>query len=217
MDDNFPTNAYKKREPLGVERVERPKIERIVDGPVLRRKRPLSRRIKETFLGGEGATGVFQFVFMEVIVPAAKDMIADSATQAIERTVFGESRSTSRRTGSRIAASVGQVAYNRFGGNSVLTNREAPRQSMSTRGRAVRDFDEILLATRQEGEEVLEKMYTLLSQFGSVSVSDLEEMLGIKGEYTNQKYGWEDLTGSRLVRIRNGSYLLDLPPSQVLR
>src|SRR3954454_10116741 len=91
-----------------------------------------------------------------------------------------------------------------------------PPASMSRRARARHDFDEIVLESRGEAEEVIDRMYDLLSRYDSVSVADMYELTGIQSAHTDQKWGWTDLRGSTVTRTRAGGYLLDLPEPQPL-
>ena len=92
---------------------ENKEIKSVVAGKVIRRKKPLSKRFVETFIGGD-ARSVTRYVLMEVLVPALKDVVTDVVSQATERMIFGESRSSGRRSGSRPASATGFVQYNRF-------------------------------------------------------------------------------------------------------
>jgi len=61
-----------------------------------------------------------------------------------------------------------------------------------------------------EAEEVIDRMFDLVSRYEVVTVADLYELVGVSGEYTDAKWGWTDLRGAAAMRIRDG-YLLDLP------
>ena len=210
MDSEFPSNSTKQRRSVRSE--EPKKIERVVEGEVLRRKKPLGKRITETFVGGD-AKGVWGYVMLDVLVPAAKDTIADAFSQGIERMLFGESRPHSRRGGYRGGGNNGYVSYNRYAPSSM--RREEPRPSMSRRARASHDFDEIILATRVDAEEVIDRLFDLVSRYESATVADLYEMVGVSGNYTDDKWGWTDIRGAGVTRVRNG-YLLDLPRPEPL-
>ena len=206
------------RERLAPETPAKPKIEKVVQGEVKRRKKPLGKRIHETLFGGEDARGVWQFVMVDVLRPAFQDMVADAVTTGVERMIFGGEtpRSTNRR--GRHTGSSGFVSYNRFGGNSVggssirrdPRERDDPRPSLSRHARRTHDFDEIILATRAEGNEVVDRLFSLVDQYGQASVYDLYEMVGITGDYTDEKWGWDNLRGAGVSRTRAG-YVLDLP------
>lgn len=209
---DYPSNSKKARTAKD-DLTENPKkIEKVVEGEVVRRKKPLGRRFTETFIGGDLKTAGAYVVF-EVLLPAARDMIADAASQGVEKMLFGEPRSTSRR-GRFGDGKNGYVSYNRYAPSSSLLRREEPR-GPSRRARANHDFDEIILATRVEAEEVIERLFDLVSRYDAATVADLYELVGVSGNYTDDKWGWSDIRGAGVTRVRNG-YLLDLPRPEPL-
>lgn len=68
---------------------------------------------------------------------------------------------------------------------------------------------------RAEAEEVIDRMFELVSRYGSVSVADMYELVGLASTHTDNKWGWTDLSGAGVSRIRGG-YLLDLPEPEPL-
>jgi hypothetical protein len=207
--DTFPSNSQRKlKAEVESGGVQREKVERIVTSEVTQRKKPLSKRFMETFFGGD-ARGTLFHVVDDILVPAAKDMVADAFTQGFERMIFGESRSGNRRSGSRSGPS-GYVSYNRMGPNR-RPDREREDPRISRRARTNHEFDEIILATRAEGEEVLDRLGDLIEQYEVATVGDLYDLLGITSQYTDAKWGWDDIRDARVERVRSGGYLLDLP------
>lgn len=208
--ETFPSNSrFDKPEPkkISAETQEDKRVERVTTNDVVRRKTPLSRRLREAF-GGDDTRTVADYVLMDVMVPAAKDMMVDAVTQGFERLIFGEARSSTRRAAASRGNS-GYVSYNRFSGKSVAPKDEA-RPTISRRARVNHDFDEIILETRLEAEQVLERLYDIINRYDSATVADLYDLVGITGEFTDNKWGWTNLHGSGVTRVRNG-YLLDLP------
>jgi len=204
MDSEFPPNSARaKMESSEPETPEDKKVEAVVTGEVKRRKKPLGKRFHETFFGGD-AKGTAQYVIFSVLIPAAKDMLVEAGAQGIEKLVYGESK---RRGSYRGVAPTGRIAYHQM----TPSDRPPPAQTISPRARARHEFDEIILQSRGEAEEVLDRMFDLLSRYDSVSVADLYELTGVQSAYTDQKWGWTDLRGSSVHRTRAGGFLLDLP------
>ena len=144
---------------------------------------------------------------------SVKDMVADVISQGVERMFLGEARSTSRRPRKQYMGSNGYISYNRY---SPVHRDDPPfKPSPSRRVRASHDFDEIFLETRVEAEEVLERLFDLIERYQAATVADLYELVGVQGAYTDRKWGWIDIRGSGITRIRNG-YLLDLPRPEAL-
>lgn len=213
--EEFPGNSHKKKTGPAKD-AEPKKVEKIISSDAVLRKKPLSKRFAETFVSGNGK-GVAGYVVMDVLIPAAKDMVADAMSQGVERMLFGEARSTSRRTGLRPGGSSSYVSYNRYSSGSPVSGsrREEPRVTPSRRARATHNFAEIILATRVEAEEVIDRLFDLVSRYETATVADLYDLVGAERSYTDDKWGWADLRGAGVTRIREG-YLLDLPRPEPL-
>lgn len=207
MGDEFPSNSNKGKERAKqAHREPEKKIERIVQGRVQRRKKPLLRRMKETFFGGEG---VWEFLANSVIVPSMQDIFHDVITQGAERMIYRDDYSPGGRRRHHRRDPRGPVRYDRYS-SSGRRDRDEPR-NMSRRDRSTHNFDEIILNTRIEAEETIDAMFDLIQQFEEVTVADLYELVGVTSNYTDQKWGWDDLTGAGATRLSGGGYLLDLP------
>jgi len=204
-----PTNEKKSKE-------EPKKVERVIQGEVIRRKKPMLRRLKDTFGGGD-AKGAVSFVLIDVILPMTKDMVADAVSQGAERMIFGESRSTSRRSGRHFGSgSNNHTNYQKsFRGGSRDNYRDDPRANPTRKARASFDFEDIIIPTRAEAEDVIDQLFELISKFEAVTVAELYSLVGVTPTYTDEQWGWYDLRGAGPTRISNG-YLLELPKPEPL-
>ena len=211
--EDFPSNSQRAR--AGPRKEEKAKVDKVIQGEVVRRKKPLGKRLFETFIGGD-LKGVVSYMTFDILVPSSKDIFIDVVQSGVERLFYGDSRPPSRRSGRRPGGSY--IAYNRYSRDSRddPRDRDRDRPSISRRGRANFDFDEIILDTRVEADEVIERMFDLVSKYEMVTVADLYDLVGIQGNYTDHKYGWEDIRGAGVTRVSNG-YLLDLPKPDPLR
>lgn len=202
--EEYPANSHKSKAPD-----EKEKPEALTQAR--QRKKPLGKRMSDTFVGGD-ARGVWGYVFVEVLIPAAKDMIADAVRESTERILFGEARPRNTRTGGKN----GYVAYRSA---SSPTPREGVRsepRSLSRRARAKHEFDEIIIDTRAEANEVLDRMYEMMDRYQAVTVSDLYDMVGISANFTDEKWGWRELPGAKVHRVGDQGYLLNLPAPEPL-
>lgn len=211
--EDFPSNSQRRQLPRKEEaetkNISKKRIDKVVEGQVVRRKKPLGKKLRETFLGG-GDRSIAEFVFQDVIVPNIKDMLFEANQQAMERMLYpgSEPRPFRRRDPRR-----GHTNYNGISRGPARDRDE--ERSMSRRARANHDFGEIILPTRPEAEAVLEGLFAVLEEYDVVAVSDLYEMVGISSQFTDRKWGWVDLRGSDIRRIREG-WLLDLPRPEVI-
>lgn len=218
--EEFPANSQIARKEGAEPSKEEPKkVQQVTTGKVVVRKKPLGRRFLDTFVAGN-AGGAWHYVLFEVVVPAFKDVMTDAISQGAEKLIFGEARSTSRRSGVRPASgAAGYVSYNRYSSTPAWKRdpreREEPKPTISRRARASHDFDEIVLSTRAEANEVIERMYDIIGKYDQATVSDLYDLVGLSGDFTDEKWGWTKLTGAGVQRITSG-YLLNLPKPEQL-
>lgn len=202
----FPPNSKKAQE-----RDEPKRVERVTSADAVRRKKSLGRQFRETFVGGDAKTAL-HYVIYNVLIPAAKDSISDAVASGIEKWLFGESRGGKRRGGPSSGAQ-GYVSYNRMG---PADDRPPMPRSISRRARARHDFDDIVLANRTEAEEVIDRLFDLVSRYEAATVADLYELTGLDSSHTDNKWGWTDMRGANVTRVRTGGYLLDLPDPEPL-
>jgi len=206
FESDYPGNSHRSKTP---EPVEEKKIERVTEGPVIRRKTSLGKRFTSLFIAGD-SNSVTQYVIMDVLLPGARDMFTSAITEYVERMVYGESRSPGRSRPGASRSNVGPsgyVTYNRFASKQ---SSEAPRAGISGRTRAPHNFDDIILGTRFEAQEVLDKMFDIIARYEQVTVADFYGMVNETSNYTDRKWGWTDITEANIRKVRSG-YLIILP------
>lgn len=209
MDDSeFPANSQASKTERSVDK----KIERVTSGEPVRRRKSLRKQFADTFVAGD-LRGAVAYVIMDVMLPSAKDMIVEAGSQGIERLIFGETRKRSGR--GPAAGATGYVSYNRMSGPTVASRISGPARAMSRAARSRHNFDEIILESRAEAEDVIDRLFELVSRYETASVADLYELVGISATHTDHSWGWLDLHGAGVSRIRGG-YLLDLPDPEPL-
>lgn len=205
IEVDYPSNKNSKSEPTRRPREDK-NIQKVTSGKVVQRQKGLASRIRETFTGDD-AKSVGTYILFDVVIPAAKNMISEAGSQFIERMLFGDvrdrHRSTSRTNYTTYSRSTPRSSYNR-----PPTPR--PGRDISYRARATHDFDEVVLESRGEAEEVLDRLHDLLRDYDMASVADLYDLVGVTSSFTDDRWGWMDLSGSSISRVREG-YLLNLP------
>ena len=163
------------------------------------KKKSEVKKFADVFIA-EDITSVKDYIVNDVLIPAAKKAISDIITNGIDMILYGEAKGRDRRRdgGSR-------VSYTKY------YERDRDRDYDRTRTRrSVYDYDDIILDTRGEAEDVLNRMDDLIDAYGMVSVADLYDLVGVSGNYTDNKYGWTNLRNAEVRRTRDG-YLLKLP------
>lgn len=204
---NYPgnTNKAKIKKSSGEDRV---KQEKVVTSDVVQRKKPLGKKVREAFTGDD-ARSVFFYLAVDVAVPAIKTLVGDLVNQGLSRAMWGAGSPT-RISGQK---SIGYHNMYRQMGSAQTAGREDGSRSLSNRARTVHDFNEIILPDRTQADEVIERLHDVVSDYGIATVSDLYDLVGIQGSYTDDKWGWSDLRASGITRVREG-WLLNLPRPQ---
>lgn len=73
-------------------------------------------------------------------------------------------------------------------------------------------YKDIVFATLDDTSKVLNAMVSLIDEYGFVSVADLYDLVGITGNYTDNKIGWHNLDlNSAYPEMYNGGWKLILP------
>lgn len=196
MEDYKP-NSHKYRN----EQKELPKkkVEKVVKGNVRVRKKSQASKFKDVFIS-EDASNVKSYILMDVLIPAIKKAVSDIVTDGIDMILYGGSggRSKNRSRSSKIS-------YTNY-----YDRRDEERRRTDSRTRTGYSVDDIVLDTRGEAEDILQRMDELIDTYGIVSVADLYDLVGASGNYTDNKYGWTNIRNAEPVRVRDG-YMLRLP------
>ena len=214
----FPPNSE-----VSKKRSEAKNVERVTSGEVTRKKKSLRRQFRETFVVGDAKTAV-RYVTLEVLLPAAKDMVVEVGQGFLEKLIYGDNRRRYRGSGYTQHGPGGYVNYSRYSTGPMESSSysgyvgsrfSSSQRAMSRQARARHDFDEIVLDSRLEAEEVIDKLFELVSRYEAATVADLYELVGLASTHTDHKWGWTDIRGSGVTRIRDG-FLLDLPDPEPL-
>ena len=195
-----PSNSNKSK--------ERQKREKIVKGKVIQKKPSMTKQITDTFFG-EDVDNIREYVIFDVLIPAIKDTFFDVITGGLSMTLFG----TGSKKSSKLTRDKGNsyVSYNSI----YNSGKEKPRE-IDRSIRSMYNFDDIILESKGEAEEVLSNLVDLIDDYQIACVGDLYEFLGIPSEFTDHNYGWTNLSGASVKRVRNG-YVLNLPKPKLIK
>ena len=191
---NYPSNAHiSKKMPEEQKPEEKKKIEKVTVGQAkIKKKSGISKFFGN--LVSEDAQDIKTYLFKDIVIPTIKKTISDT----VDMILYGGSRKDRSSISSR-------VSYRSF--------YDDPRSRDSRDVRAVTpalNYDDIIIDTRGEAEAVLSQMNDLIDTYQIVSVADLYDLVGLSGNYTDNKYGWTNLRNAEVIRVRDG-YMLKLP------
>lgn len=202
MQDYKPNSNRFKTEEQGRSVEEKKKVEKVVKGTAKVKKKSEVRNAVNNFLN-EDLDNIKSYVVTDLIIPTVKNTIYDAVVNIFDMVLFG-GNGRARRNGAG-SSRASYVSYNKYSDsrdNHSSSNKETRRSKYN--------FDDIILDTKADAEEVLSQMDALLDEYRIVTVADLYDLVGVTGEYTDQKYGWTNLRNARSVRTRDG-YMLELP------
>lgn len=178
----------------------------VVDSPVKivnTKERSVFRRLGDILIN-QNEESITDYVINQVIVPSVKNMWADALISVIEF-IFG-----TRRPRSSNGSKTNYTVFSNSSNKPVQSSLQEPeRYSVAT---SRQDFKEVIFEERWQAEDAIDKMTTAIMEYGTVSVADYYDIVGIPSNFTDNKYGWTNLANAHIERV-GGGYLLKLPPT----
>lgn len=197
----YKPNSHKYREEQNA-LAERQKVQKAVKGKVKVKKKKGINKLADNFIS-EDVKNVKSYVIMDVLIPSLKKAISDIVTNGIDMILYGETRGKKK-------SATNYVSYDRF-----ADNRRDDRSRTTSRVRY--SIDDIILETKRDVDDVIQGMEQIIDQYGVVRVADLYDLVGITGDYTDNKYGWDDIRTADAVRTRDGDYALRMPKAKPIK
>lgn len=199
--ENLPDNSHKARADKK-QVTDGKRAEKVVKGKVTTKKNDL-RKFTDIFIS-EDVANVKEYILYDILAPSIKKAFYDIVVDSLNMTLFGG------RNGKRSTAD--KISYKDYNGIS----RRDDRKYSSTRTSSGYSYDDIILETRGEAEAVLSRMDELMETYEIVRVADLYDLVGITGEYTDNKYGWTNIHNAEIERVRDG-YRIKMPRALPIR
>lgn len=189
--------------------VESPKeVKAIVQGKVTARKQPAGKRLRES-LGLEETRTVGDYLVWDVLLPAAKETIADVVKKGIDVFLYGGTSSgPSRRSRD---SGRGHVSYEGYYSNRNRDYKDARASRRTYGSRAGADLREFVFDDRRDAELVLSELCEIIDTYGFAKLSDFYSLVGeSERNFTDHGYGWDALGSATVERVRDG-WVIDMP------
>lgn len=196
MEDYKP-NSHKSKET----QIERKKVDKVVTGLVKTKKKSEISKFTDAFIAND-AKSVGSYLLSDVIIPGIINTVEDIITKGIRMLLRGDTKQSNK-------SSASYVSYRQYYDKDRDRRDDGPRRS-------VYEFDDIILESRGEAEDVLSRMDELIETYDHVSVADLYDLVGKTCKYTDNNYGWTNIRNAEPIRVRDG-YLLKFPKVTSLR
>lgn len=208
--EDFKPNSHKYKQeqelkaPMGETETPVKKVTKVAVGSGTKKKRSLGRRFIELFID-ENVGDVKTYLIYDVMVPAIKENMADLINSAVGMLLFGEAiRRVPRRNGANGNSKVNYNGY--FNGG-----QRAERMPSYSRSRIAHDFENVSFESRGDATLVLDGMLEILEHYPQVTVADFYDLAGVSTEFTDNKYGWTNLSGAHVMGSPSRGYYLQLP------
>ncbi len=196
---DYKSNSNKSKTEA-VKQAEEKRVEKVVTGKVVTKKKSGFSKFAGEFIS-EDAKNIKSYVIGDVLIPAFKKAISDIITDGIDMILYGgNGRSRSGRS------NADRVSYRSY----YDDRRPSDRLTTSRYSSNSYSYDDIILDSRGEAEEVLARMDELMDTYGLVRVADLKDLVGITGSYTDNKYGWTNIRNAEIVHVRDG-WMIKMP------
>jgi hypothetical protein len=203
---DYPSNAKNAKQEPQPEK----KVEQVVTGKVIKRKRSPFAKLTQNFVV-EDSTTVLEHLISDVLVPAAKSLVVDMITEGLQRKLYGDSRPRTPAQRTYTSYSTRSAAP----GGRHIPGSASNVTPLSRIQKANHDFRDIILVDRGDAEDVLDRLRDLINQYKLATVNDFYELIGLSGEFTDDKWGWYDLR-SASIRPVNGGWAFNMPRTMAI-
>lgn len=179
-------------------------LEKVVSGEVVMKPKALGGRFKSIFFGGDISTAI-QYVGAEVLLPALRNLVVETISKGADRLIYGDS-------GRRPRSNYGpRVQYNNPINRSGFQRNLPDRRSMDRWSRDQKTPEDVIVASREDADMVVERLTDIVDSYDVVSMADLYELLGLPSSHIDNKWGWTNLSSIEVRQVREG-YRISFPP-----
>lgn len=157
-------------------------------------------KLKELFVA-EDIGNVKNYIIHDVLVPALKKAFYDVIVNGLSISLYGDTRMNTRSD--RPGSNVSYVSYY----DRDRRNDYTP----SYRGRSGYSYRDVVVDSRTEAIDILDRMDEAIQAYGIVTVLDLYDFAGLPTYPTDNKYGWSSIRDAQIAHERDGGWVIKLP------
>lgn len=119
---------------------------------------------------------------------------------------------THKTKGEKIGS--GPVPYEDL--EKITTNRTSYRDFYTSYGQLIdKHLDDVIFDSRKDAEEFLDRLASMIRDYGYVSVADFYDLAGISCHFPDSQYGWTTSNGWIIKPYKRG-YKVDLTSPRLL-
>lgn len=215
--DDFPSNSKVDQE--NRKEPEKSKVVKHipeVQGTVQIHKKTTMDKFKEAF-SPQDIAEVKSYVLNDVVIPKTKQVFFDILDSGLKAVFFG---TDSAKTYNSSASNSTKVSYRNYFDRGTVSSGGVAARSSSYRGRQNQTrfkFEEIEFSSKGYGESILASLEELIDAQGYARVSDMNELAGVDGKYTDNGFGWTNISTARVIFIADRNmYTFKMPTAIAL-
>lgn len=157
-------------------------------------------KLKDLFVA-EDLGSVGTYLIKDVLVPALKKAFYDIIVNGLSISLYGDTRASDRDR--RPGSTVSYVSYY----DRDRRNDYTP----SYRSRSGYSYSDVVVESRTDAIDILDRMNEAIQAYGIVTVLDLYDFAGLPTYPTDNKYGWSNVRDAQIVLTRDGGWQIKLP------
>ena len=198
---------------------EREKMDRVVSSPVKQKKKGLLERLVIGFIGPDGLPRVGDHILHNIVVPTLKNTAQTSLKTGIDMIFRPEQQPPTYYSGQTSNPYMNNYhttpppVRNPYTAPTPTNYRQGTGKASLEPRRHSNRVEDYAIASYEDALEVLARIREQAHAYGTVSVHDYYDLIGVVTQYTHALYGWrpEDLFTVNIREVRDG-FLLALPP-----
>lgn len=198
----YKSNSFAAKE--GKTKLAEKKVEKVIHGEAKVKKKSWFGKLREMLISSNDTKSVGSYIIFDILVPSAKKAIYDAVTTGAGMCLGVDSYRRDRSNGGS------KVSY-----QSYYSDRDGRYQSRSNRVLAGYELKEVVVPSRGDAERALDTLQELISRYGEATVSDYYEIVGVTGLYTDNYYGWTNISDAKYRPTPDGWVILLPRPKQL--
>lgn len=205
IEVSLPGNTDKAKEGASPKKKEA----KVIAKAKVSKSSPIKEALKTFFV--DDLPDIANHLVIDVAIPAAKNAITDMVTQGIQQLLYGAADVKRGPNGTYTSyGSASRGTYTRGTPNNVQysKSRGVSHQSSS-------QVDNLIFETKPDAMEVIEYLAETIDRHGQVSVADLYSSVGIKTQYTDERWGWTTLDAFEVRLSREGWIIASQSPEPI--
>lgn len=192
-----------------------PESTKKIKGPVKIKKSGALKQFWSGFIVDDLGTAK-DYVVSEILVPYAKKIVKEILDSTLDSVFYGNNTPRSRDSAGNRAAYPNYNSYTSYSYRYGLNNNDTYAQNdRRAYMRPYADLGQIIMRDRQDAVNCLDCMQDTINNYGTVTVADVYDYIGVQSRYTDRDYGWTQLNTARIEGTRDG-FALVLPQPRPL-